>query len=483
MFLYYFLINIILAFINLFIFAWTDRSIPLTVAADTVMIIILHVFLKLLKKKPNEKILKAYLYLTASAFIIFTVIMLINDGMTDNPVTLLVFIPLCPFLPMALYAVFALKEIYPVLGIVMVIHCIILALMVKEKKLTKHLTIALLAVLISTVGSLYSYSNRAETKYAPHGFEYMGGYSSTDFTDYMVYSENSKLVTLDHQSELIIEDAEDMPKMDGAEACYPVYSAVARAIYRDIDKIELEYKKENTTSKYGYLTNNGRIVTFTNTVNAYYRLVDKECDMLFGARPSENQLAYAKENNVDFELTLIGKEAFVFFVEKDNPVDNITSDQMRAIYHGDITSWKEVGGQNQKIVAFQRPEDSGSQTMMHYFMGDVSLKEPKAYEKFSAMDGIVKVVASYNNEDGALGYSFRYFIEGLMEEKNVKLLSIDGIYPSVENIENGSYPLVTGLYCVTRKDDPNPNVARVLEFLLSKDGQEIIRKTGYGGID
>ena len=289
----------------------------------------------------------------------------------------------------------------------------------------------------------------------------------------MVYSDPSKLVTLDHEPSLIIENESGMPVLDGAEACYPVYSAVAKAIYKDIDKIEEQYKND----KY-----NGKIVTFTNTVNGYYRLVDGKIDMLFGARPSKEQTEYAKSYDKTLRQTLIGKEAFVFFVENDNPVSDISSEQLRAIYHGDITNWKEVGGKNQAIVAFQRPEGSGSQTMMEYFMGDVTLKEPKSYEQYNAMDGIVKVVANYANEDGALGYSFRYFIEGLMQEKNVKILSIDGVYPTTENIRNGSYPLVTGLYCVTLENETNPNVEKVLDFLLSEDGQYIIEQTGYVGI-
>ncbi|MBR2791675.1 MAG: substrate-binding domain-containing protein [Erysipelotrichaceae bacterium] len=328
-------------------------------------------------------------------------------------------------------------------------------------------------MVVCTLATTFFYNNRDEVRYAAHGFKYMNGYSSTDFKDYMVYSDPSKLVTLDHEPSLIIENESGMPVMDGAEACYPVYSAVAKAIYKDIDKIEEQYKND----KY-----NGKIVTFTNTVNGYYRLVDGKIDMLFGARPSKEQTEYAKSYDKTLRQTLIGKEAFVFFVENDNPVSDISSEQLRAIYHGDITNWKEVGGKNQAIVAFQRPEGSGSQTMMEYFMGDVTLKEPKSYEQYNAMDGIVKVVANYANEDGALGYSFRYFIEGLMQEKNIKILSIDGVYPTTENIRNGSYPLVTGLYCVTLENEPNPNVEKVLDFLLSEDGQYIIEQTGYVGI-
>lgn len=330
------------------------------------------------------------------------------------------------------------------------------------------------------------YQNRPSVKYAGHGFEYMHGFSSTDFTDYMVYSQNSKLVTPDSEVSLIIEREEDMPKMDGAEACYPLYAAFAKAVYQDIDLIESRWLEE-TENPY----DNGKIVTFTNSVYGLERLIlggdDPEkygegVDLFFGARPSASQLQVAEDYGVKLEITPIGREAFVFFVEEHNPIDNLTTELLKAIYHGDITNWSEAGGKNQKILAFQRPQNSGSQTMMEYFMGDVSLKEPQTYEKVSAMEGVIKQVAQYNNESGAIGYSFRYFLEELNQEKGVKLLSVDGVYPSLENIENGTYPLTTSVCLITRKNDSNPYVQKMIDFILSETGQSIVTKTGYAGV-
>ena len=82
-----------------------------------------------------------------------------------------------------------------------------------------------------------------------------------------------------------------------------------------------------------------------------------------------------------------------------------------------------------------------------------------------------------------MGYSFRYFVEELNQEKDVKLLSIDGVYPSIENIENGSYPLVTNVCLITRKDETNPYVERMKEFILSEQGQSIVEQTGYSRIN
>ena len=300
----------------------------------------------------------------------------------------------------------------------------------------------------------------------------------------MVYSKNSKLAVPDGQPDFVIENPEDMPILDGAEACYPLYAAFAKAVYKDIDRIELEAIDGDDQWK------NGRIVTFTNSVIAFERLVvnssDPEkygegIDMFFGARPSAEQLELAREYNVELEITPIGREAFVFFVEEDNPVEDLSSNQVKAIYHGDITNWRELDGKNQPILAFQRPKNSGSQTMMEYFMGDTSLKEPKTYEKVDAMMGVVHEVAQYTNERGAIGYSFRYFLEELNQEKGVKMLSIDGVYPSLENIENGTYPLVTNVCLITRKNDPNPNIQKMLDYIISEEGQTIVRRTGYAG--
>ena len=320
--------------------------------------------------------------------------------------------------------------------------------------------------------SLSLYVKRPEVRYAGHGFDYMNGYSSTDFTDYTVYAAHSRLVKLDHEPDLIIENEQDMPVMDGAEACYPLYAALAKTVYRDIDKIELNAQTDDSRV-------NGKIVTFTNTVVGFERLLDGEADLFFGARPSKDQLKEARRRGIALTVTPIGREGFVFFVEADNPVENLSSEQIRAIYHGDIANWKEVGGKDQKIKAFQRPQNSGSQTMMEYFMGNITLKEPDTYDVIGAMEGVIQKVAQYANEEGAMGYSFRYFVEGLNQEKNVKLLSVDGVAPSLENIESGLYPLTVDLCLITRSKDPDPNIQKMIDFILSEDGQQIVRKTGY----
>lgn len=350
----------------------------------------------------------------------------------------------------------------------------------------KKLVIPAAAAVICLAVSTAFYLNRPTVRYSGHGFEYMHGYSSTDFTDYTVFAEHAKLAELDHAPAFQIENEADMPVLDGAEACYPLYAAFAKAVYKDIGKIEKAAEQNGE-----YASCNGKIVSFTNTVWGFNRLIEGEIDpekaaggvdMFFGARPSADQMKAAEARGVELEITPIGKEAFVFFVEKDNPIENLTTEELKAIYHGDLTNWRELGGRNQKILAFQRPENSGSQTMMEAFMGELPLKKPQTYETVDAMMGVIREVAQYADEKGAIGYSFRYFVEVLNQEENVKLLSVDGVYPTLETIEDGSYPLTVSVCLVTRKNESNPNVQKMIDFILSDDGQELIRKTGYAGL-
>ena len=365
----------------------------------------------------------------------------------------------------------------------------------KKKRNKLGIVAVILVLLIILVGIAIRLINNAvvnseQKKYGGHGFEYMDGWSSTDLTGYHVY-DGEKLATLDEPATLQIDDVENMPVLDGAEACYPLYAAVAREIYTGIADIELEAKtlgeeaEKNdedyiNTVYFDYMVNNGRVVTFTNTVSAYYRLVYKEVDLVFGASPSQGQKEYAADEGEEIVPIPIGKEAFVFFVEEDNPVDDLTADQIRQIYSGEITNWSELGGLDQEIMAFQRPEESGSQVMMKYFMGDTTLMEPDKYSYVDSMVGVIEEVKQYHNEKGALGYTFQYFLTGLQQEKGVKMLSVDGVYPSVENIKNGTYPIIVNLVCAKLESNDDPYVNEVVNFLLSPQGQELIEKTGYG---
>ncbi len=314
-----------------------------------------------------------------------------------------------------------------------------------------------------------------------YDFAYENGYSSTNLEPYYVENKENILAKLDKPSTFIISDPDKMPVLDGAEAAYPVYSAFANACYKDIGEIQ-EYAKEN---KYDD-PNAVMPVKFNNTVIAFENLIAGDTDIFFGAKPSESQQELAAQTGKELVLTPIGKEAFIFFVNNENPVNGLTSDQIRDIYSGEITNWKKVGGLNEYILAFQRPENSGSQTMMEYFMGDISLKKPVQTEYVSSMGDLLLKTANYQNNSSAIGYSFRYFATIMVKDMNysdhIKYLSVDGVYPDEDTIRSAEYPITTELYAVTLADNPNENVTLFLEWMTSSQGQQIISDTGYVAI-
>lgn len=280
-------------------------------------------------------------------------------------------------------------------------------------------------------------------------------------SDYAPFDPNSLIARLDKPASLHI--SEDMPIIDGALALYPVYSAFANSVYGC---------NENNYEDF---------VQYSNTIPSYKKIVDGEIDIGFLAAPSEDQKNYAASKGKELHLTPIGKEAFVFYVNAKNPIDNISSDDLRKIYSGKITNWSQLGGKDEEIRAYQRNEGSGSQSAFLRFMGNVEPVEPIKEDTVDTMGGIVDQTADYYNSRGAIGFSFRFFVAEMMKENGVKLLSIDGAAPTVENIRNGSYPLTSNFYAVTT-DSQNPNVSRFIDWILSEEGQELVERTGYVGV-
>lgn len=79
----------------------------------------------------------------------------------------------------------------------------------------------------------------------------------------------------------------------------------------------------------------------------------------------------------------------------------------------------------------------------------------------------------------SIGFSFRYYMDGIVENDNVKMLSLNGVYPSAENIRSRSYPIVTEFYAIYRADNDNKNIPALIDWLLSKEGQKLIEESGY----
>ena len=277
---------------------------------------------------------------------------------------------------------------------------------------------------------------------------------SVELDAYLPFDEGSKAVTLD--ATLRLED--DLPVIDGAAALYPVFSGFVGSVY-PADSVHFDGQNFTPDSALQY----------SNTRGAYKGIVDGTVDIAICVAPSAEQLAYAAEHGVELEFTPIGRDAFVFFVHRDNPVEGLTLEQLKGIYAGKYRTWSEVGGDRSPIAVLQRNEGSGSQSALVNLMGDTPIQTD--YFPFFGR---------------SIGFSFRFYVEGIVgkdsPEGGVKLLSLDGVYPDTENIRNGSYPIVNDFYAVTRKGESNPNVQKFVDWMLSPEGQSIVEGSGYVGV-
>lgn len=334
-----------------------------------------------------------------------------------------------------------------------------LTLLMTGKLTNRRLVCWCIAALLTTGATIgfYQYDRYLETIKVPEYFSY---------TTYTPFMEDTLAVTLDEKPSLTFAGTDDLPKMDGATALYPVYAAFAQAVYPDLNGKELVDILE--TVKCG------------TTTFAYEAIVDRECDIIFVGGPSKEQEAYAEKKGVSLVYTPIGREAFVFFVHPDNPVDSMTMDQIRGIYSGTITKWNELGAKGLgKIKAYQRDEGSGSQTaLLRFVMRDTPVMPADKETVVDGMGGILEQVSPYRNHKNAIGFSFRFYCTALMKDFYVKLLSIDGVAPTVANIENGTYPLASEFYAVTRSD-ADENTLKLLAWIQGPQGQSLVAKSGY----
>lgn len=229
------------------------------------------------------------------------------------------------------------------------------------------------------------------------------------------------------------------------------------------------------------------ILNYSNTHPGYVKLINDEVDLIVVTEPSEEELELAKQKGVELEVIPVVKEGFVFYVNSQNPVESLTTEQIQKIYTGEITNWKEVGGQDEEIKAFQRPVNSGSQTgMLSLVMKGLKLMEAPKENLVGTMEAIINLVSSYQNGKNAIGYSYYYYATTMFETidetvaSNIKLLAIDGVKPNNQTIKESSYPFTTAYYIVINKADAEDSASRVLaNQLLSARGQQVAEEAGY----
>jgi phosphate transport system substrate-binding protein len=319
----------------------------------------------------------------------------------------------------------------------------------------------------------------------------------------------TKIAQLNGNSTLKLSD--NLPRLDGATAMYPLYSSLVHAVYPeiiipevDIEKFHDGYKPDYIIrpiiGEWGYFPNEQliweqfwsqegipspveykSIVQCNTTSQAFQRLIDGETDIIFCYEPSEAEKSTATEKGKRFSLTPIAYDAFVFIVNGKNNFSNITQWQIRDVYSGRVKNWNSISGIDEPLIAYQRPANSGSQTILQSIMKDDQLMKPILDGEFIpfGMGGMVRAIASdYYNYNSAIGYTFLFYLTHMADDSGVKVLAVDGVTPTRQTIQNKTYPFVQTVYAITTGNE-SENTKIFVDWILSIQGQELVAKTGY----
>ncbi len=271
------------------------------------------------------------------------------------------------------------------------------------------------------------------------------------------------------------------PLIDGSTTCVPMSVEFARQ-HLGLNDDDANNFVEFQTTDYAYdnLINKniiempGHIRSETSFMN------NKVVDIIIVTEPSKSEIALAKAKNIELIVTPVCYDSFVFITHKNNPVDSLTVEQVQKIYTGKITNWKEVGGNDEKIIAYQREENSGSQTTMEQqVMKGKKMIASKKVNIIEGMGELIKAVGEYENSTASMGYTFKFYIDALYKSDNIKTIKINGVAPTNETMQNSSYPFITNYFGVIRAEDKDKTGGKFLDWMLSTEGQQCIVQAGY----
>jgi phosphate transport system substrate-binding protein len=218
----------------------------------------------------------------------------------------------------------------------------------------------------------------------------------------------------------------------------------------------------------------------SKTFESFKKLLSGEADIILSVPITAEQEQEAKDRGFNLGRRAVAYEGFVFIVNPDNPINSLSQSELRDIYSGRVTNWKELGFDDADILPYQRNQNSGSQSFMNEFMKEDEIMSPPTEWIYGGMGHLVDAVSDFDNSKYAIGYSvYSFALEEMAKQKNLKILAVDGVNPESETLSDGSYPLMSYTYAYYNADTESPLVREVLDFMISEKGQQAAADAGY----
>jgi phosphate transport system substrate-binding protein len=227
-----------------------------------------------------------------------------------------------------------------------------------------------------------------------------------------------------------------------------------------------EYMKKNPGTKV-QVTGGGSGVGIAALINGTTDIATASRRM----KEDEQEKLRARSSTPGVEIS-VAKDGVAFYINAANPVSALTVEQLKSIYQGDITNWKEVGGPDARIVLYSRENSSGT----YVFVKDNVLKGEDYAPQAQTLPGTAAVVNAVAKEKNGIGYGGAAYAKGVKELK-IKA-GKEEIGPDAEHVKKGTYPLARDLYFYLRAK-PAGEVKTFIDFCLSPQGQQIVNTVGY----
>jgi len=184
----------------------------------------------------------------------------------------------------------------------------------------------------------------------------------------------------------------------------------------------------------------------------------------------KDEIESAKKKGIDVVEHIIAEDALAVIVHPTNPVANLTIAQIKDIYLGKIANWKDVGGKDAKILVISRDVASGTFEAFNELVLNKEKQRPDALLQASS----AAVVGTVTHTPDAIGYVGMGYLGG----PEIKAVTVNGITPTVENVRAKKYPIARPLFIYTA-GKPTGLAKKFMDFVMSSDGQKIVKDTGF----
>ena len=256
------------------------------------------------------------------------------------------------------------------------------------------------------------------------------------------FSENNRLLKL--ETNFKIET--NLPKIEAASAFYPFAANLVQNIYN-----EDLYSNE--------------LLEMVSTSQAFSDLIDGKTDIIIATDPSDEQIEKIQKSNVELQFKTIYLEPLAIFLNRNNTIQNLSTEQIQRIYYNDNLKWSEFGGNNTVIHTYQLEKNNGSQTCFEKIVKNNAICE-NHYE----INTMPKIIDRVGLDKNSIGYAFYSYYSKMYSNKNIKLININN-----ESVKSKNYPLLFEVYLIYRTDNSNNNIKKLVNWLESEEGKNFIK--------